>query len=175
MVYLATLFGIETCTFQHKAKVFITSSCSNVFWASIDSLHHTFMFLQNLNGKIKKSIVNIGTTLMVDYKYQKCGKNQKLSITNKGPFESIGILRIEIKKNLRAFKRGRLWVGFWESDAGILEISVSLRTQITQDSTCEKSCLPLPLSSPVGCRHVSFSPTQPLLPPPPRPSHKRRH
>ena len=98
MVYLATLFGIETCTFQHKAKVLITSGCSNVFWASIDSLHRTFMFLQILNGKIKKSIVNTGITLMVDYKYQKCGKNQKLSITNKGPSESIGILRIQIKK-----------------------------------------------------------------------------
>jgi len=36
---------------------------------------------------------------MVDYKYQKCGKNQKLSITNKGPSESIGILSIQIKKS----------------------------------------------------------------------------
>ena len=32
------------------------------------------MFLQILNGKIKKSIVNIGITLIVDYKYQKCGE-----------------------------------------------------------------------------------------------------
>jgi hypothetical protein len=62
------------------------------------------MFLQNLNGKIKKSIVNIGITLMVDYKYEKCGKNHKLSITNKGPSESIGILRIQTKKKKKIYE-----------------------------------------------------------------------